>query len=172
MKKFFASILCLGMIFGATGCTSGGDDTYEIAMITDSGSVTDKSFNQSAYEGVKEFGEKNDITYKYYAPKDTDQSGDSDTVVTSALKDVKGATIEALNAYKKDKFQGGKTIILKNTGGIVYPGLLKNFSKEDHDAVDKKIKDGSLELKSSADVNEKTGDPSGISFDNLTVNFE
>lgn len=58
MKKFFASILCLGMIFGATGCTSGGDDTYEIAMITDSGSVTDKSFNQSAYEGVKEFGEK------------------------------------------------------------------------------------------------------------------
>ena len=39
MKKLFASILCLGMIFGATGCTSGGDDTYEIAMITDSGSV-------------------------------------------------------------------------------------------------------------------------------------
>ena len=63
MKKLFASILCLGMIFGATGCTSGGDDTYEIAMITDSGSVTDKSFNQSAYEGVKEFGEKNDISY-------------------------------------------------------------------------------------------------------------
>lgn len=353
MKKLFASILCLGMIFGATGCTSGGDDTYEIAMVTDSGSVTDKSFNQSAYEGVKEFGEKNDISYKYYAPKDTDQagllstiddavdngakvvvtpgfnfsgalyqaqekypdvkfvtidfepqkdgsgetkvgdntvsylfseqesgyvagyaavkegytklgfmggmalpavenygvgylqgasdaakemnvnvdvnytytgtfsespdikskasswyaggtevifscggqicnsifaagqeagkytigvdtdqSGDSDTVITSALKDVKGATIEALNAYKKDKFQGGKTVTLKNTGGIVYPGLLKNFSKEDHDAVDKKIKDGSLELKSSADVDEKTGDPSGISFDNLTVNFE
>ena len=24
MKKLFASILCLGMIFGATGCTSGG----------------------------------------------------------------------------------------------------------------------------------------------------
>ena len=61
MKKFFASILCLGMIFGATGCTSGGDDTYEIAMITDSGSVTDKSFNQSAYEGVKEFGENANI---------------------------------------------------------------------------------------------------------------
>ena len=109
---------------------------------------------------------------KYTIGVDTDQSGDSDTVITSALKDVKGATIEALNAYKKDKFQGGKTVTLKNTGGIVYPGLLKNFSKEDHDTVDKKIKDGSLELKSSADVDEKTGDPSGISFDNLTVNFE
>mgnify|MGYP007102640144 CR=1 FL=1 len=35
-----------------------------------------------------------------------------------------------------------------------------------------KNQDGSLELKSSADVDEKTGDPSGISFDNLTVNFE
>lgn len=109
---------------------------------------------------------------KYTIGVDIDQSGESDTVITSALKDVKGATIEALNAYKKDKFQGGKTVTLKNTGGIVYPGLLKNFSKEDHDTVDKKIKDGSLELKSSADVDEKTGDPSGISFDNLTVNFE
>ena len=38
---------------------------------------------------------------KYTIGVDTDQSGDSDTVITSALKDVKGATIEALNAYKK-----------------------------------------------------------------------
>ena len=58
MKKFFASILCLGMIFGATGCTSGGDDTYEIAMITDSGSVTDKSFNQSAMKVLKNLVKK------------------------------------------------------------------------------------------------------------------
>ena len=65
MKKLFASILCFAMICGITGCSSSSDE-YEIAMITDSGSVTDKSFNQSAYEGVKEFGEKNDMTYKYF----------------------------------------------------------------------------------------------------------
>ena len=56
MKKLIRKYFMLRNDFGATGCTSGGDDTYEIAMITDSGSVTDKSFNQSAYEGVKEFG--------------------------------------------------------------------------------------------------------------------
>ena len=114
MKKFFASILCLGMIFGATGCTSGGDDTYEIAMITDSGSVTDKSFNQSAYEGVKEFGEKNDITYKYYAPKDTDQAGLLSTIddaVDNGAKVVvtpgfnfSGALYQAQEKYPDVKF--------------------------------------------------------------------
>ena len=353
MKKLFMSLLCLGMIFGATGCTSGGDCTYEIAMITDTGSVTDKSFNQTAYDGVKEFGDNNNITYKYYVPKDTDQaglvstiddavdngakvivtpgfafagavyqaqekypdvkfitidfepqkdgsgeikvadntvsymfseqesgylagyaavkegytqlgymggqalpavenfgvgyaqgasdaakemnvkvklnytytgtfaespdvkskasswyaggtevifscggqicnsifaaaqeankysigvdtdqSGDSTSVITSALKDVKGATMEALKAYKDDKFQSGKTITLKNSGEIVYPGSFKNFKQADYDAVNKKIKEGSLNLKSYNDVDEKTGDPSAISFDNLTINFE
>ena len=114
MKKLFASILCLGMIFGATGCTSGGDDTYEIAMITDSGSVTDKSFNQSAYEGVKEFGEKNDISYKYYAPKDTDQAGLLSTIddaVDNGAKVVvtpgfnfSGALYQAQEKYPDVKF--------------------------------------------------------------------
>ena len=27
-EKIIEDILCLGMIFGATGCRSGGDDTY------------------------------------------------------------------------------------------------------------------------------------------------
>lgn len=357
MKKLFASILCFAMICGITGCTSGGDE-YEIAMITDSGSVTDKSFNQSAYEAVKEFGEKNDISYKYYAPKDTDtaglletvddavdngakiivtpgfnfndaivaaqdkypdvkfitidfipskdnkevigkntvsylfceqesgyvtgyaavkegytklgfaggmslpavqnygigyvqgasdaakemnvnveinytytgtfsespeiktlstawynagtevifacggqicnsvfaaaqeankasigvdsdQSGDSETVITSALKDVKGATMQGLQAYKDDKFEGGKSQTFKNTGGIVYPGKLTKFSKDDHKALDEKIKAGSIDLKSSTDLdeilkekNQKDPNPGLFNFPNVTVNYQ
>ena len=114
MKKLFASILCLGMIFGATGCTSGGDDTYEIAMITDSGSVTDKSFNQSAYEGVKEFGEKNDISYKYYAPKDTDQAGLLSTIddaVDNGAKVVLTPVFNSFGLYTKLK----KNILMSNS---------------------------------------------------------
>lgn len=79
MKKITALLVCFMMALGLTGCASGGDE-YEVAMITDSGSVTDKSFNQSAYEAVEEFGKKNDLTYKYYAPKDTDKAGLLSTV--------------------------------------------------------------------------------------------
>lgn len=80
MKKILSMLLAFAMMFSLVGCSSGssddeGTDTYEIAMITDSGSVTDKSFNQSAYEGCKEFAEANKLTYKYYKPEQTDDAG-------------------------------------------------------------------------------------------------
>lgn len=49
---------------------SGGDtDTEEtsdfsVAMVTDVGGVDDKSFNQSAWEGIQQFGEDNGLTEK------------------------------------------------------------------------------------------------------------
>ncbi|MCD7894171.1 MAG: BMP family ABC transporter substrate-binding protein [Erysipelotrichaceae bacterium] len=78
MKKLFASLVALSLLL--VGCGSGSDDDssstdgFEVALITDSGSVTDKSFNQSAYEAIEAYcGE--DITYKYYAPQSTDDDG-------------------------------------------------------------------------------------------------
>lgn len=69
MKKFIAVALCLVAAVCMFAC--GGDkesDTYEIAMITDKGTIDDKSFNQGTWEGIKEFAEDNDKTYKYYQP--------------------------------------------------------------------------------------------------------
>lgn len=47
------------------GTTEEGQATegsgFSIAMVTDVGGIDDKSFNQSAWEGVKEFGESNDL---------------------------------------------------------------------------------------------------------------
>lgn len=45
-------------------------NTYEIAMITDSGTIDDKSFNQGTWEGIIEFCEENSLTYKYYQPSE------------------------------------------------------------------------------------------------------
>lgn len=74
MKKVFASLLALSMLL--VGCGSGGgDDTYEVALITDSGTVTDKSFNQSAWEAVQAYQKESGKTAKYYAPQDTDDAG-------------------------------------------------------------------------------------------------
>lgn len=63
MKKMFVSLLALSMML--VGCGSDGGDSegknqdgYEIALVTDQGTISDKSFNQSAWEAVEEYGEK------------------------------------------------------------------------------------------------------------------
>lgn len=65
MKKFILLILCF-YLGGLTACSR---PSFEIAVITDKGNVDDKSFNQGAWEGVVEFAEKNQISYKYYRPE-------------------------------------------------------------------------------------------------------
>lgn len=43
---------------------------YELALITNNGTIDDRSFNQGAWEGVVEYAEKNNITHKYYKPSE------------------------------------------------------------------------------------------------------
>lgn len=43
-------------------------DTYELALITDVGTIDDKSFNQGAWEGVEAYAKEKGLTYKYYQP--------------------------------------------------------------------------------------------------------
>lgn len=45
------------------GAKEGNDkeDTFTVAMVTDVGGIDDKSFNQSAWKGLQEFGKDNDL---------------------------------------------------------------------------------------------------------------
>ncbi len=77
MKKRYGLALSLFLAAGTllAGCgggnkdegagTEGGkkeaDDQFTVAMVTDVGGVDDKSFNQSAWEGLKAFGEENGL---------------------------------------------------------------------------------------------------------------
>lgn len=65
MKKLLAlvMVLALALPFGVLA-----SDTYEIAMVTDIGTIDDKSFNQGTWEGIVEFAEANDKTYNYFQP--------------------------------------------------------------------------------------------------------
>ena len=46
----------------------------KIAMITDSGDITDESFNQITWETVCAYGDANGVEYEYYKPaEDTDE---------------------------------------------------------------------------------------------------
>jgi len=79
MKKILVLILAFALIFGMIGCGGGEvpaeESGYDIAMITDLGTIDDKSFNQGTWEGVVAYAEANDITHKYYKP--TEQSTDA-----------------------------------------------------------------------------------------------
>jgi len=71
MRKVISITLILAMILSLAalaGCNASKSSGYEIALITDLGSIDDKSFNQGSWEGVKKYAEEKKITYQYYKP--------------------------------------------------------------------------------------------------------
>jgi basic membrane protein A len=91
MKKLVSALLAGVMSVSLAACSSsstasskasstaeGGSDAssdIKVAMITDSGDITDESFNQTTYEASKEWSEENGADFKYYKPtKDNDDA--------------------------------------------------------------------------------------------------
>lgn len=80
MKKLIAAILASLMVLSLAACGGGGNDKgssgeMNIAMVTDSGDITDQSFNQTTYETAKAWSEANGVTFNYYKPeKDADEA--------------------------------------------------------------------------------------------------
>ena len=75
MKKLFILFTLVLLTLGTlTACSSDEPEVveeekgYEIALVTDIGTIDDKSFNQGAWEGVVAYAEANGLTYQYYQP--------------------------------------------------------------------------------------------------------
>lgn len=85
MKKILALLLSAAMMTAAlAGCgtttpasstststdqsVSTSGESYELALITDVGTIDDKSFNQGSWEGLKKYADEFGITHKYYKP--------------------------------------------------------------------------------------------------------
>lgn len=65
---------CGGSGSGDGGAEAAGTD-MNIAMITDSGDITDQSFNQTTYESCKAWAEANGAKFTYYKPdSDSDEA--------------------------------------------------------------------------------------------------
>ena len=59
-KRFIALALSALMVTGLVGCGSNNDNSgnsgeagLKVGMVTDSGTIDDKSFNQGTWEGIK-----------------------------------------------------------------------------------------------------------------------
>ena len=67
MKKLVSLFLVLALALPFAMAFAEGN-VYELAMVTDIGTIDDKSFNQGTWEGIKEYAEANGKTYNYYQP--------------------------------------------------------------------------------------------------------
>lgn len=108
MKKRVISMVLAGlMVLSLAACGGGGDSDggsgdegsgsdMKIAMITDSGDITDQSFNQTTYEACKAWGSENDVEFNYYKPEsDSDEARNAS--VDQAIAD--GANVVVMPGY-------------------------------------------------------------------------
>ena len=103
MKKFLALLLALVMSLSLVACGGGSDTTtdestdteggdtaetasYQVAMITDYGDITDQSFNQTTYEACQEFCNAQGLQFNYYKPNG-DSTAERVAMVDAAVAD-------------------------------------------------------------------------------------
>ena len=81
---------------------------------------------------------------------DIDQSFESPTVITSAIKELGNSVYDCISGYYDGKFPGGQNIIFSaKDNGVGLPmetSRFEKFSKADYDAIYAKLKDGSIKL--------------------------
>lgn len=71
VKKIISFSMIFVLLFSLAalaGCKSDQSSGYELALITDLGTIDDKSFNQGSWEGVKKYAEEKKISHQYYKP--------------------------------------------------------------------------------------------------------
>ena len=103
MKKLIAALLASLMVLSLVACGGGNNDSnssgssdMKIAMITDSGDITDQSFNQMTYETAKAWSEANGASFNYYKPeKDSDEARNAAVDLAAA----EGANIIIMPGY-------------------------------------------------------------------------
>ncbi len=71
MKKIICVVMCIVLtaaLFMFTGCSKSEEMTYDVVLITDGGTIDDGSYNQSTWNGIKQYAESTNETYRYYQP--------------------------------------------------------------------------------------------------------
>lgn len=90
MKKslsfLLAVIMVLSCIFAFAGCSKKDNGSYEIVLITDGQAINDGSYNESAWNGVKSYGDENKVTYRYYQPNIDDDGNLSIDTISDYVK--------------------------------------------------------------------------------------
>lgn len=97
---------------------------------------------------------------------DVDQSSESDTVITSAMKNLGDSVYNAVGSYYDGSFDGGKSVTLDaKDNGIELPmgtSKFKVFNQEKYDELYAKLKDGTITVVNDTDAADAAGVPTEI----------
>ena len=137
MKRLWSVLSLLAAMLVLTACGASNSKSYELALITDVGTIDDKSFNQGAWEGLKAYAEEHDITYKYYQPTEKATSSYETTIDLAVEGGAKvvvcpGYLFEVAVYNAQTKYPDVKFILLDGR---------PNDGNEDSNKVDYTIKD-------------------------------
>lgn len=145
MKKWLVVLLTMALVLSLAACgpadTTPDDDdddnqtqTYELALVTDIGTIDDKSFNQGAWEGLKQYAEENNKTFKYYQPAEKTTAAYVDSISLAIEGGAKlvvcpGYLFEPAVFQAQDEFPDTMFIILD---GQPQDGTYTEFRIEDN----------------------------------------
>ena len=76
------------------------DGKYQVAFVTDVGTLKDKSFNQGTYDGVKLYANAN--SYKYYQPANGSNATDDDRIDAATLACENGAEVVVAAGFMQE----------------------------------------------------------------------
>lgn len=104
-------------------------ETFDLALVTDLGTIDDKSFNQGAWEGLYQYAKEKGISHKYYQP--SEQSDDAylttiDLAVKGGAKVVvtPGFLFEVPIFHAQDRYPDVKFILVD---GVPHDATYTNF---------------------------------------------
>ena len=78
------------------------DGKYQVAFVTDVGTLKDKSFNQGTYNGVKLYANANGKAYKYYQPANGSNATDDDRIDAATLACENGAEVVVAAGFMQE----------------------------------------------------------------------
>jgi len=137
MRKRLASVLAVLLVVSVlvSGCASGGGtaekEALKIGLVTDVGRINDRTFNQSAWEGVQEAAQELGVEPKYIETKAATDYVDNirqfadegyDVIVTVGFA-LGEATLQMAAEYPDTKFIGVDQFqaeVVPNVAGLVF----------------------------------------------------
>ncbi|WP_195576089.1 BMP family lipoprotein [Paenibacillus sp. 1001270B_150601_E10] len=131
MKKGVLAVLSLvlsiTMLAGCGGKNSGAENgsdapkaNFKVGMVTDAGTIDDKSFNQGTYEGIEKANKDFNMDYKYLKPAGTteaDYSKEIGNLYDAGFKFIvtPGFKFETAVFKAQDKYKDAKFVIIDGT---------------------------------------------------------
>lgn len=105
---------------------------------------------------------------------DVDQSAESDTVITSAMKDLKGSVYDAVKNAMEGSFDGGKQLVLGvEEEGVALPDnfdKLEGFTQADYDDIYAKLVANEDDVRTNIPTLATHGDKvSALTFDRVKI---